>query len=164
MEKRKAIIFVAIAVAVLVSAMSMGCVDQQQKEEVKEELGAAVDNVTDDLGTTKRDIETGMAIQEIKESEEAAELKEVVEKAKVDVSKEHEKAVTEAEKAAAGVAKELEKAASKVEEKVEEAKADVGEAAEKLVEEKGESFETVKTGIEGIINDTKETLTNESKL
>jgi hypothetical protein len=56
MEKRKAIIFTAIAVAVLVTAMSMGCVDQQQKEETKAEVKEALETVKEDLETTERDI------------------------------------------------------------------------------------------------------------
>ncbi|NQE53793.1 hypothetical protein C5S29_09385 [ANME-1 cluster archaeon GoMg3.2] len=135
MEKRKAIIFVAIGIAVLVTAMSIGCVDQQQKEETKAEVKETVETVKEDLETSKRDVETGMAIQEIKESEAGQELKEEVEKAVEDVEKAVEKAVE-----------------------------DVGEAVEKLVEEEPEALETVKTGVEGIAKDVKETLTNESNL
>ena len=129
MEKRKAIIFAAIAVAVLVTAMSIGCVDQQKKEEIKE-----------DLNKTKRDIETGRAIEKINQSEAAEELREEVKKAEEEIGKEVEKAV-------AGVEK-----------KVEEAKEDVSEAAKKLVEEEEEAFKTVETGAKGIVEDINETI------
>ena len=129
MEKRKAIIFAAIAVAVLVTAMSIGCVDQQKKEEIKE-----------DLNKTKRDIETGRAIEKINQSEAAEELREEVKKAEEEIGKEVEKAV-------AGVEK-----------KVEGAKEDVSEAAKKLVEEEGEAFKTVETGAKGIVEDINETI------
>ena len=135
MEKRKAIIFAAIAVAVLVTAMSVGCVDQQKKEEIKE-----------DLNKTKRDIETGRAIEKINQSEAAEELREEVKKAEEEIGKEVEKAVTEVEKAVAGVEK-----------KVEGAKEDVSEAAKKLVEEEEEAFKTVETGAKGIVEGINET-------
>lgn len=129
MEKRKAIIFAAIAVAVLVTAMSIGCVDQQKKEEIK-----------DVLNETKRDIEIGRAIEKINQSEAAEELREEVKKAEEEIGKEVEKAV-------AGVEK-----------KVEEAKEDVSEAAKKLVEEEEEAFKTVETGAKGIVEDINETI------
>ena len=129
MEKRKAIIFAAIAVAVLVTAMSVGCVDQQKKEEIKE-----------DLNKTKRDIETGRAIEKINQSEAAEELREEVKKAEEEIGKEVEKAV-------AGVEK-----------KVKGAKEDVSEAAKKLVEEEEEAFKTVETGAKGIVEDINETI------
>ncbi len=54
MEKRKTIILAAIVVAIFVTSLSMGCVDQQKKEEAKtklsetkEEIGAAAKNVTE---------------------------------------------------------------------------------------------------------------------
>ena len=55
MEKRKAVIFVAIAVALLVSAMSMGCVDKAKEEEevIKEDLKQAGEVIKEDLEKVK---------------------------------------------------------------------------------------------------------------
>lgn len=44
MEKRKTIVIAAIVVAIFVTSLSMGCVDQQKQESVKEEFDSSDSN------------------------------------------------------------------------------------------------------------------------
>jgi septal ring factor EnvC (AmiA/AmiB activator) len=86
MKKRKMIVFAAIAIAILVTAMSMGCVEEKEElsfneslenlEATKNEIDMAYDELIENLEATKNEIDTtyDSLIRGLKETEEDLEV------------------------------------------------------------------------------------------
>jgi septal ring factor EnvC (AmiA/AmiB activator) len=85
MKRRKRIVFAAIAIAILVTAMSMGCVEEKEElsfneslanlEATKNEIDMAYDELIENLEATKNEIDTtyDSLIAGLKETEEDLE-------------------------------------------------------------------------------------------
>ncbi len=156
MEKRKTFICAAVAIAILVTTMSMGCIEEQeelsfeeslanleaQKNEIdkeydelianletnKNEIDKTYDKLIEGLNETKKELEAcGADIEEIKGTKQANNIRSEWEFASVQIKRNFDVAKGEIEAVATGCRGETDKV-------VEEAEKSIGKNLDKLKE------------------------------